>query len=629
MIPGTFTGGWLGVDMFLTLSGFFIAAMLIQEHRSTGSIHYWNFIKRRGRRLLPGQLFLFCGVLIMSYFLVPVGRQDSVARDTIASLLEVVNWRFISNEQSYFNNLGMPSPLRHMWSLNVQEQYYVLFPLLLILINVFVKSRNGKVVIFMGLAAVSMWRMHELYVPGTDPSRVYFGTDTRIFEVLIGVLAAFMLSERAFATSKGHEHYGWLTRWDRVLGWAGLASVLLLFRWMLTVSEYSPWLFPKGLAAVCGLTLVAIIAASSPYENLLQRILSWRVLRWIGRMGLPLYLWHWPLAVFTRLAMPEWPLLVQNVVSMGLTVALGYWTHQHLEEPIHRHGIKALFPSRPFLRKVVVFGSVPAIVVGSFALANSASLANTGDSVELDTPWYTATDTRMPVMLLGNSVAVGLSARGQTNRFPDLPTGHLASLGCDPFVRQEVDKNKKSIPPSKECLAWKQRWPTRIDPNAHATFVYIISPNLFPNYLVDGKTVKPGQPAHDHVITGILDELRQTVFDRGAGAFMVANLACRERFDFGEDIVVTRSNDFEMVKHLNSVVGTWADKHHVTVIDQYGALCPGDRFFEDVNGVLLYDDTVHFSEASAPIIWSWMAPQIQKVARERGTEADGLADLRQ
>lgn len=628
MIPGHFTGGWLGIDMFLTLSGFFIAAMLLQEHRSTGTIHYWNFIKRRGRRLLPAHLLLLAATVVLTWWLMPVGRRPSVAGDIAASVFEVVNWRFISADQSYFNNISMPSPLRHMWSLSVQEQYYVIFPLVLIAVGRYVKSRNGKMAFFAGLTLLSMWRMYSLYEPGTDPSRVYYGTDTRIFEVLIGVLAAFLLSERAFAASRGRRHYGWLARWDRALGWAGLGALALLFYWMNTLSEYSPWLFQGGLALVCGLTLVAIVAASSPNTNLLQRMLSWAPLRWIGRMGFPLYIWHWPAVVYTALLLPNTPQLWRNCISMTFTVAVAVVSNKYLEDPIHRRGLRALFPGRPTLRKFVALGAAPAILFGSILLAVNADAGSaSGRDLRLAIAPYHPTAGEKRVVLLGNSVAAGIAERRNPASAPDLHLDLIASLGCDPFIR-DVVQSGQVLPPTKDCLAWRQDWPSQIDRGARPVVAYLLSPNLLPDYKVNGKVVAPGSAEHDAVIIGVLDELRRRAYDAGAGAFMVFNLACHQRADFGGNLVVSRSNSMSKVKHLNTVLSWWAKQHGVPVGDTFGTLCPNDTYYNAVDGVPLYDDTIHYSVKSAPIIYDWMAPELQKVAQQRGTDNDGLADLR-
>jgi hypothetical protein len=470
--------------------------------------------------------------------------------------------------------------------------------------------------------------MNALYEPGTDPSRVYFGTDTRIFEVLIGVVGAYFLSERAFAHSRGRQHRGWLTRWDRALGWAGLASLALLFWFMTHLSERSPWLFQGGLAVVCGLTMVAIVAASSPHTNLLQRLLSWRVLRWIGRMGFSLYIWHWPLVVFTTLARPEWSTAAQRVVSMSLTVVVAYLSNRFVETPIHERGLRGWLPWHPRLKRVLVVGAVPAILLGAFQLdaqAVSRGATGTGRDLALPAPAYTPGTEPLPVVVVGNSIAAGLAGRGDASRFADLHVDLVASLGCDPWVREER-QSADVTPPRPECLAWRQDWPGQIRAAERPYVLYVVSPNLLPDFRAsDGSWAMPPSAEHDRVVRGILEELRTRVREAGAGGFGIVNLACHRRPDLGGNLVVRRSNDDQLVRHLDGVVLDWSRAHGVRVFDAYGALCPGDTYYASVNGVQLYDDSVHYGFQSAPMVFDWLAPQLQAAARARGTVDDGLS----
>ncbi len=626
MFPSVFSGAWLGVDMFLTISGFFIAAMLLQELKSTGRIDYWRFLKRRARRLGPGQLTLFAAVLVATAFLMPIGRRADVAKDTVASLFEVANWRFVSIEASYFNTATIPSPLRHMWSLSVQEQYYIVFPLLLMGLLRISRKKQALYLLFGGLTLLSIGRMAALYVPGTDPSRVYFGTDTRIFEVLIGVLGAFLLADRAFAMSRGRHYAGWLHRWDHIVGWAGLASIVLLFAGMLTLTEYSSFLFPWGLVVVCVLTMIAIMGASSPTDTVMQRILSWSWLRAIGRMGLPLYLWHWPVQVFMVLAFGQWPRILLHTVSMGITVLLGVATHRWLEDPVHRRGLAGFLPGWPVLRRIVVLGIVPAILTGAAVVAGPVveEEVSSDPGLVLTIPTYTPQQYPLPVMLMGNSIARGIFERRNLATAPDIGLGLIAGWDCDLVARATYEPTARSTP-TPGCLEFQRTWDTSIVRDQRPVIALVMSPNLITDYTVDGKVVSAGDPAHDEVVRGILDEVRNRSIAAGAGGFMVFNFACRNRPDMGAITEITRSNDISTVRQVNATVKSWGDAHGVEVVDMFGALCPGNTFHEVVNGITLYDDGIHYSERSAPMIYSWMAPYLQAAAIRRGTPNSGVA----
>ncbi|EAP99248.1 hypothetical protein JNB_03730 [Janibacter sp. HTCC2649] len=611
------TGAWIGVDMFLVLSGFFIASMLLREERTWGSIDYLTFLSRRARRLLPTQFFMLAVVVVLGFFYIVPARRPSLGADVVASAFQFVNWRFIFSDQSYFANLSMPTPLRHMWSLNVQEQFYFVFPFVVMGLFALTRRRSVHVAALAGLAALSIWRMATVYVPGTDPSRVYYGTDTRIFEVIIGVIAAYLISERSFAMGSGRRHRGWLDRWDRQVGWAGLLSMAILTVLMFTVSEYSTFVFRGGLVAVCLLTLVAIVAASGPTTNVLQRVLSWRPLQRVGVMGYSLYIWHWPALVFSLAAFTAFPVWMRHVLAMALTVLVGGWAYKHIEEPAHRRGLKALVPGRPVLRKVLIVGMLPALLLGAWGLTRStrpvASFGGSSD-ITLETPQYTPRSAPRKIVILGNSVAHSVVVdRGDST--PDLAVDIVARFGCDPFDRELV-RGDRTIPPTEECRQYQKTWQSNVKADEKPFVVYFLPINLLADYRISGRTITPGSAEYDALVRSVLDEVLKKSRDNGATGFALNNLACHERPDFGGDSSITRSNDTTAVRHLNDVAAQWASASGVTVFDTYSALCPDDQVHATINGTGLYGDTLHFTPTSAPIYWRWLAPQIRAAAEK-------------
>ncbi|TXJ04113.1 MAG: acyltransferase [Aeromicrobium sp.] len=203
VVPNPFTGGWLGVDLFFVLSGFLICAMLLREHDRTDAIDYKRFLIRRARRLLPGLILMLIAVLTAASIFEYAGRRKHVAIDVLSSFFQVSNWRLILANESYFANVSVPSPIRHTWSLGVQEQFYFIFPLVLLFLFKKARTWNTILLVLAVIGGVSFWRMLDLYVPGTDPSRVYFGTDTRLYELLIGVIGAIWLHRRTQRAASG------------------------------------------------------------------------------------------------------------------------------------------------------------------------------------------------------------------------------------------------------------------------------------------------------------------------------------------------------------------------------------------------------------------------------------------
>ncbi|HWW54174.1 MAG TPA: acyltransferase, partial [Acidimicrobiales bacterium] len=190
-------GGFLGVDLFFVLSGFLITGLLLREREQTGRIDLGHFYARRARRLLPA---LFLVLAAVSTWVAATGTTPdltSVRSDALAALAYVANWRLVLSHSGYFAQFSAPSPLRHAWSLAIEEQYYLVWPILLLgLMRLGRGSRRATVLATLVLAVLSASAMAVMYHPGADPSRIYYGTDTRAFELLVGALLALLTTAR-------------------------------------------------------------------------------------------------------------------------------------------------------------------------------------------------------------------------------------------------------------------------------------------------------------------------------------------------------------------------------------------------------------------------------------------------
>ncbi|MEO8749542.1 MAG: acyltransferase, partial [Allobranchiibius sp.] len=249
--PDALPGGWLGVDVFFVLSGFLITSLLVAEWNSWGTISLLGFWAARARRLLPALVAMLLAVSVASYFWTIPSRRLPVSLDVISALFYVANWRMLYSDEQYFaDTVGLPSPVLHTWSLAIEEQYYLLFPLLLLLLLALTRGlsphrrRNVLGAALLVLAALSAWRMGALYVPGSDPNRIYYGTDTRIFELFIGAAAGVWVGTREF---RG-EHR---VLFDRLMGWLTWPALALLLFAFAVLRFDSAILFPGGLVLVC------------------------------------------------------------------------------------------------------------------------------------------------------------------------------------------------------------------------------------------------------------------------------------------------------------------------------------------------------------------------------------------
>lgn len=284
--------GFLGVDIFFTVSGFIITALLLQEHAQTGRIDFRAFYLRRARRLFPAALLMLLLLVPLTPLLQP-GALPRLREDLLAAFLYLSNWWQIVAQQSYFEAIEQPRLLQHLWSLAVEEQYYLLWPLAALgLLNRV--SRTGLGVAAALIAMASTGWMAWLYltqIEGGDPSRIYLGTDTHLMGLLAGsALAAWWNPWKIRMASQAS---------DEVLNLAGTAALAALIWGMAETHEGMPGLYQGGFLLVAVLTS-AVIAAATREGTWVSWMLATRPMLWLGARSYSLYLWHWPIVVWLR-----------------------------------------------------------------------------------------------------------------------------------------------------------------------------------------------------------------------------------------------------------------------------------------------------------------------------------------
>lgn len=605
--PSAARGGWLGVDLFFVLSGYLITTILVREYASTGRVDLVRFWLARSRRLMPTLFVVLAAVLVASYAWMLPSRRGAVASDIVSTLFYVANWHFLTGDEAYFASNGAPSPLRHAWSLAIEEQYYWLFPLILLVLARFIHRRRHLALVFAALALASALWMAVLYVPGVDPTRVYYGTDTRAFELLIGAAAGAWVGPSQW----GHERpQRWLLAVEK-LAWPALGLIVIA---MLVLDESDDALFRGGLALFCVLCLAPILAAASPHPNPFQRVFSFEWLRRLGLISYALYLWHWPVHVFLspdRLGLGD---TASGAVQAVVALVLATLTYRFVEAPVRRGGVAALLPraSRIATRGLIV-AVVAALVVGAFFLprlaGGSASTVEAGSGgKELtypDTPYTPGAKKR--VVLVGNSVPHSLLVAFPRTRFTDLDVTEATSFGCTTFPGQNYNGDSPA-PVQAACPQFQATW-AKGTAGADA-MLYFLPQNLLFDYRIDGTRVRAGTPEHDAFITRSLDTVTAATDGQHIKKRYLVNLACHEMPVFGTNTQSEAMNDVSKVKHLNEVAARWARSKNVQVIDQYGFLCAGDTYHGTINGTPLYQDALHFTATSGPIVWNWLAPQL-------------------
>lgn len=253
-------GGWIGINHFFVFSGFLIARMLIKEHSKTGRIDALRFYRRRIRRIVPAMVALVLAVVVHSWIFETAANRKQFGGDAFATLGFFLNWRLVTRFDAYFDLFGHPSPLRHAWTLAVEEQFYVIAPLLLLLVCMATRSRRIRAGIAFGLACVSaIWTAHLGYHGVTDQSRLYYGTDTRAQALLVGVAIGFLLG----ADQRGREPRPLSRGATHFLAWLGfLTSLSAVF----ILSPTTGWIWNGG-----GMLLFAAAAALMGFAAIDQR----------------------------------------------------------------------------------------------------------------------------------------------------------------------------------------------------------------------------------------------------------------------------------------------------------------------------------------------------------------------
>ena len=403
-------GGFLGVEVFFVVSGYLITSLLLGEYESSlaeggsqsgehdrATISLRRFWARRARRLLPALGATLAGVV--AFVAAAFTEELSDLWDQVAAaVLYVTNWLLIFQDQSYFETFGRPEALQHLWSLAIEEQFYLLWPIIFLGGMRWLRHRWFAVLVAIGVL-VSTTAMWLLYEPLEDPSRIYYGTDTRAAGLLLGALLAFVwrpwLEKRGlrsrrrgfiFASSKtsGDSHSGirlrsrrrsfifakrginskrssqgmlpgitaaklrpardtpprWLVRAANILGPAALAGVV---GWCLYLGEFDERLYRGGFLLLAATTALLIAAVAVP-GTWFGRAMDCAPLRWLGVRSYAIYLWHWPVLVFTRprfdVTLDGWQL---HLVRIGATLVLSDLSYRFIEHPIRTRQFKANF----------------------------------------------------------------------------------------------------------------------------------------------------------------------------------------------------------------------------------------------------------------------------------------------
>jgi peptidoglycan/LPS O-acetylase OafA/YrhL len=625
-------GGFLGVSAFFTLSGFLITSLLLHERLGGNRGHLRTFWIRRARRLLPAALVTLFGVTAFAATVATPDQLRVLRGDMFAALGYVANWRFYLSGQSYADLFRAPSPVLHFWSLAIEEQFYVIFPLVVVgtlwLVRRWTDLRRRQVLgglLVAGIAA-SVIASRVLYAHHGS-TRAYYGTDTRAAELLVGALLAVIVAGRITPSRVVS------ARARIAANVAGGAALGLMLWWWATVAQSTAWLYRGGFAVHASCAAVVIVAAR--IDGPFARALAWRPLAALGLISYGVYLYHWPIFLWLtpeRTGLAAVPLFALRV---ALTLGVAIVSFRLLERPI----LTGTFPTRARRRRLapallaipttvaalviallLVTASLPApnIVFAPVSAHPSALTSETSPNTALirerttpatppkPTPLHRAITLPRPlrVLVVGDSVGQTFG-RGlelwalQTQRaIVENDAVPMCALGRTLEVELPLGG---MLTPSDGCAGWDEQWPQTIasfDPDV--VIVQYAVWEVESRKLPDGRLARPGDPELDRWQLSEYQTAADILSAQGAPVVWVTS-ACEgdpirpgEPFwslDYGTIPALARSRDAVHVFDLNHL------------------LCTDRGANPDFGGVTgIRPDGAHFTDAGALAIAQWLMP---------------------
>ena len=327
------SGGFLGVDTFFVISGYLITSLLLFEYESTGIINLKQFWLRRIKRLIPAVLVLVVTVTLATLIFKPE-QIISIKHDAFAAIFYVSNWWYIATDVNYFEQFAF-MPLKHLWSLAIEEQFYIVFPIVLIALLLKIKKYRNVTLIFWIISLISLLLMVWIPQPHMQHSRVYFGTDTRLQTMLLGVILAFIWPPFKLKQNPNPS----LRFIIDSIGAIGILILLLLF---IKVDDNSDWIYNGGFYLISGITLFVIISVVHP-SGYFAKLIGNPFFVYIGKRSYSLYLWHFPVISFLHSYYVEGqvPLYVY-ALDILLTIFFAEISYRFIETPFRKQGFKAL-----------------------------------------------------------------------------------------------------------------------------------------------------------------------------------------------------------------------------------------------------------------------------------------------
>jgi peptidoglycan/LPS O-acetylase OafA/YrhL len=625
---GWLQGGFFSLDIFYVLSGYLITGLLLSEYRKRSAIKLSAFWLRRARRLLPALLIVLVAVTLMVRYAEPAGLYPEFRISALSALFYFSNWWQIVAQHNYFFATGAVYPLTHTWSLAVEEQFYLIWPLVVLAVmklsGTFRRGLRNLLVVSAVGAVASAVEMAVLYGSGTKhTTRLYFGTDTHAQSILIGAVLACTLTTIQLrrggegmappATSAASR------RWLTLLGVAGLAGTLAL-----TITQKEP----TGLAFRGGFALSALSAAAIILGSVcvtggpMARVLSVSPLVWMGTVSYGAYLWHYPVFIYLDPARTGQTGLALLAIRFAVTFSLAAVSFYLVERPVMEgtfwRSLKAVGPA------VVLMGVTVAVIVAGTVVPATAAvpppprhdpLSPTQRRALVSAHAFTTDPVRFA--LFGDSVALTLGVGLNVDSVPRYGVRVLDGtfLGCD-LDDTEVELSGVVGPATPGCIGWRTVWPglmARYHPEVTGLLLgrWEVSDHLY-----RGHWVHVGDPVWDRHLTAELDRAVDILSAGGAKVILFTFPYVDPPQQAANGSMFSEDEPSRM-RAFNQLLSRVADsrKGVATLVDLNATLDPHGHYQAVVDGVTVRNsDGIHLTRAAGVWLQPVIMPTIDTLA---------------
>lgn len=514
------TGGFLGVSLFFTLSGYLITSLLLAERSSTNRIDLNHFWTRRVRRLLPAALVAISAVAIYGWFFASDTQRINLRGDLLGSLFYVANWRFVARGSSYADIQSGQSLVQHFWSLAIEEQFYVLWPLLAAVVLAFWARRGltivtGVLIVGSVGCCILMWNVFD-----SSTDTIYFSTQTRAAEILIGAALALLLPLGGRRSTSQQD--------SRALSIvAPLGGLILLFLWI-TTSQSSSWLYNGGFAIHS--LLAAVIIAAVVVGGTLCDHLAWKPLVAVGLVSYGLYLYHWPIfAILTedRVGLGQYGTFI---VRMAVTVLITILSYRFLEQPIRR--AKSISNRTVWIAVPIAMAIVAGLVLVAtrdtpqIAYANFDTTKPTISMVDNDANTSASTSTSVKLTSPAPRALMTIGDSGMYDATPALRATFFA-IGTQTSVETAFPGTGLTYGGSPN---WRQDWQQKVDENQPELSIVMLGGFDY-NFITEN-----GPDAYQPIV----DELVAILTSRGGRVAWLPILPCGRVPDAAQNAVFTQ-----------------------------------------------------------------------------------------